>query len=133
MDAATLRQVLNAFLPAGGVIERLGDKERAQAKARETLVVLGGLAFRTGGSSTMSSKSRDKGPETPIMIFERFMREGGLSSKVWKVKEQVCCLLSEVDTQRFTFPVVYLNTCAYSTRSSPISDSTIPSSPCRVP
>lgn len=89
MDAATLRQVLNAFLPAGGVIERLGDKEKAQAKARETLVILGGLAFRTGGSSAMS-KSRDKGPETPILMFERFMREGGLSSKVWKVKEQVC-------------------------------------------
>lgn len=89
VDAATLRQVLNAFLPAGGVIDRLGDKEKAQLKARDTLVVLGGLAFRAGGSSAMSAKSRDKGPETPMMIFERFLREGGLASKVWKVREQV--------------------------------------------
>lgn len=30
-----------------------------------------------------------KGPETPLMIWERFVREGGLSSKVWRVREQV--------------------------------------------
>lgn len=89
VDAVTLRQVLTAFLPAGGVIDRLGDREKAQTKARETLVILGGLAFRTGGSSAMPAKSRDKGPETPLMIFERYMREGGLASKVWRVREQV--------------------------------------------
>jgi CLIP-associating protein 1/2 len=90
VDAVTLRQVITAFLPAGGVIERLGDKERAQVKARETLVILGGLAFRSGSTSSMSSRSRDgKGPETPILLFERFLREIGLVSKVWKVREQV--------------------------------------------
>lgn len=92
VDAVTLRQVLAAFLPTGGVIDRLGDKEKAQTKARDTLVTLGGLAFRTGGSSMMSTKSRDKGLETPLMIFERYMREVGLASKVWKVREQVSSL-----------------------------------------
>ncbi|OBZ76525.1 Protein STU1 [Grifola frondosa] len=44
IDAHTLRQVLQAFLPAGGVLDRLGDsRERAREKARETLVILGGL------------------------------------------------------------------------------------------
>lgn len=92
IDAVTLRQVLTAFLPAGGVIDRLGDKEKAQVKARETLVVLGGLAYRSGGTGTGSSGSKSKdprAPETPIMIFERFLREAGLTSKVWKVREQV--------------------------------------------
>jgi CLIP-associating protein 1/2 len=89
VDAVTLRQVLTAFLPAGGVIDRFGDKEKAQTKARETVVILAGLAFRAGGSSAMSTKSRDKGPETPLVIFERFLREGGLASKVWRVREQV--------------------------------------------
>lgn len=89
VDLATLRQVLNTFLPAGGVIDRLGDKEKAQLKARECLVIMGGLAFRTGSGSVMSSKLKDKGPETPLMIFERFLKEGGLASKVWKVREQV--------------------------------------------
>ena len=81
---------MNAFLPAGGVIDRLGDKEKVQAKARETLVLLGGYAFRAGGS-TISTKS-GKGQETPLSIFERVLKEGGLASKVWKVREQVLLL-----------------------------------------
>lgn len=86
-DIPILRLALNAFLPAGGVIDRLGDKEKVQAKARESLVLLGGYSFRAGGS-TMSIKS-GKGQETPLSIFERVLKEGGLSSKVWKVREQV--------------------------------------------
>ncbi len=97
VDAVTLRQVLTAFLPAGGLIERLGDKEKIQAKARETLVILGGFAYRSGATSAMSTGSRSgKGPETPLAIFERFMRESGLGSKVWKVREQVCRLVSDI-------------------------------------
>jgi CLIP-associating protein 1/2 len=85
-----LRQLLNALLPVGGVFDRLGDKEKAQTKARETLVLLGGFAFRSSGSSIIMSKSvKDKGAETPLAMFERFMKEGGLGSKVWKVREQV--------------------------------------------
>ncbi|KAF8076175.1 clasp N terminal-domain-containing protein [Lyophyllum atratum] len=105
VDAATLRQVLSAFLPTGGVIERLGDKEKAQIKARETLVILGGLAFRTGSGSAMSAKSRDKGPETPLMIFERYMREAGLGSKVWKVKEQSILTLVHIRRAHHQFPM----------------------------
>lgn len=79
--------MLAAFLPSGGVFDRLGDtREKARDKAGEILVVLAGFAFRGGGSS-ISAKS--KGTETPLMIFERHMREGGLGSKVWRVREQV--------------------------------------------
>ncbi|GLB33596.1 putative CLASP N terminal [Lyophyllum shimeji] len=105
VDAATLRQLLNALLPSGGVIERLGDKEKAQLKARETLVILGGLAFRAGGSSAMSAKSRDKGPETPLMIFERYLREAGLGSKVWKVREQSILTLVHIRRAHHQFPI----------------------------
>ncbi|KAG6812660.1 hypothetical protein H0H92_001610 [Tricholoma furcatifolium] len=105
VDAATLRQVLNAFLPPGGVIERLGDREKAQLKARETLVILGGLAFRTGNSSAMSSRSKDKGPETPLAIYERFLREGGLASKIWKVREQSLITLVHIRRIHHQFPI----------------------------
>ena len=72
------------------MIDRLGDKERAQLKARDTLVLLGGFAFRSGSSSAKAGK----GVETPIAIFERFLKEGGLTSKVWKVREQVHLFLA---------------------------------------
>lgn len=104
IDAVTLRQVLIAFLPVGGVLDRLGDnREKAREKARETLVVLGGLAFRGGGTSSISSKS--KAGETPLMLFERFLREGGLSSKVWRVREQVrTIVLVIVSTEIYVTP-----------------------------
>lgn len=87
LDIVTLRQALTSFLPAGGVIDRLGDKERAQLKARDTLVILGGFAFRSGSGGAISKAG--KGLETPIAIFERLLKECGLASKVWKVREQV--------------------------------------------
>lgn len=85
-DVVTLRQILVAFLPTPGIIDRLGDKEKAQTKARETLVLLGGYAYRAGASTTNKS---GKAQETPIAIFERIVKEAGFGSKVWKVREQV--------------------------------------------
>ncbi|KAF9046047.1 hypothetical protein BDZ89DRAFT_1099459 [Hymenopellis radicata] len=106
VDAVTLRQVLTALLPAGGLIERLGDKEKIQAKARETLVILGGFAYRSGATSAMSTGSRGgKGPETPLAIFERFLRESGLGSKVWKVREQTILTLVHLRKTHHTFPI----------------------------
>lgn len=78
---------MSSFLPTPGVFERLGDaRERPRDKARETLVIIGGFAFR---SSPSLSKVNGKGPEPPIVVFERFLRDSGLSSKVWRVREQV--------------------------------------------
>ncbi|KAF7313627.1 hypothetical protein HMN09_00519100 [Mycena chlorophos] len=112
VDTVTLRQVLVAFLPAGGLIERLGDKERAQIKARESLVLLGGYAFRSGASTSIATNTSkgNKTPETPLMMFERHLREIGFASKVWKVREQ--CLLTLVHIRRAhpQFPIrVYLS------------------------
>ncbi|KAG6886066.1 hypothetical protein C0993_004056 [Termitomyces sp. T159_Od127] len=105
VDVATLRQVFNTFLPAGGVIDRLGDKEKAQLKARESLVIMGGLAFRTGSGSAMTSKLKDKGIETPLAIFERFLRDGGLASKIWKVREQSILTLVHIRRAHHQFPI----------------------------
>lgn len=88
IDVGQLRHALTSFLPSGGLFERLGDKDRIQVKARESLVLLGGYAFRAGGGSSMTSKS-GKGPETPLLMLERFLRESGFGSKNWKVREQV--------------------------------------------
>ncbi|KAG7448982.1 uncharacterized protein BT62DRAFT_963764 [Guyanagaster necrorhizus] len=106
VDSVTLRQLLTAFLPAGGLIERLGDKEKAQTKAREALVILGGFAYRAGGTGMMSTNSRGtKGPETPLAMFERFLRENGLASKVWKVREQSILALVHIRRNHHTFPI----------------------------
>lgn len=78
-----------AFLPTGGIIDRLGDtRERSREKARESLAILGGLAFRAGGSNFTASRS-GKTQETAIQIFERILKELGLASKAWRVREQV--------------------------------------------
>ncbi|KAJ7068076.1 clasp N terminal-domain-containing protein [Mycena amicta] len=107
VDSVTLRQVLVAFLPAGGLIERLGDKERAQVKAREALIILGGFAFRSGASSSIASNLSKgaKGPETPLMIFERHLRELGFASKVWKVREQALLALVHIRRAYPQFPI----------------------------
>lgn len=78
-----------AFLPTGGIIDRLGDaRERSREKARESLAILGGLAFRAGGSTFTASKS-GKTQETAMQMFERLFKELGLASKAWRVREQV--------------------------------------------
>ena len=93
IDAFNLRQALTAFLTPGGLFERLGDtREKPRDKARESLVLLGGYAFKFAGGSAFASKSTSsKGPETPLATFERFMKESGFGSKVWRIREQVCC------------------------------------------
>ncbi|KAI1792902.1 clasp N terminal-domain-containing protein [Ganoderma leucocontextum] len=110
VDSYALRQVLTQLMPAGGgVVDRLGDnRERAREMARETLVVLGSFAFRAGGGtgSQLMSRSRDgKGPETPLQLFERFLREGGLTSKVWRVREQAILTLVHVRRNHHLFPL----------------------------
>ena len=127
IDAHTLRQVLAAFLPSGGVIDRLGDnREKARDKARETLVVLAGLAFRGGGSSSISTKSKGT-VETPLMIFERHLKEGGLGSKVWRVREQVRSFLSRnFSKSNMCYSSVYLNPRTYPPCPPPIPDPCIP-------
>jgi CLIP-associating protein 1/2 len=91
IDAFNLRQALTAFLTPGGLFERLGDnREKPRDKARESLVLLGGYAFKFAGGSAFASKSTSsKGPETPLATFERFMKESGFGSKVWRIREQV--------------------------------------------
>ena len=91
IDAFNLRQALTTFLTPGGLFERLGDnREKPRDKARESLVLLGGYAFKVAGGSAFASKSTSsKGPETPLATFERFMKDSGFGSKVWRIREQV--------------------------------------------
>ncbi|KAH9894282.1 clasp N terminal-domain-containing protein [Cubamyces lactineus] len=109
IDAHAMRMVLTQLMPAGGgIIDRLGDsRERARDKARETLVVMGGLAFRCGGlsGSTLKSSRDAKGPETPLQLFERFLKEGGLTSKVWRVREQSMLVLVHIRRAHHMFPL----------------------------
>jgi len=94
-----------SFLPSGGLIDRLGDnRERVREKARESLVIIGGLALRcnppTNLHASVRQKDSGKGVETPLMVWERYLREAGLGSKVWRVREQVrCSFLPLLDLQ----------------------------------
>ncbi|KAH9853750.1 clasp N terminal-domain-containing protein [Lenzites betulinus] len=109
IDAHALRQLLTQLMPAGGgVLDRLGDaRERARDKARETLVVFGSFAFRCGGGggSALRSSRDGKGPETPLQLFERFLREGGLTSKVWRAREQSILVLVHIRRSHHMFPL----------------------------
>jgi hypothetical protein len=91
IDAFNLRQALAAFLTPGGLFERLGDNhEKPRDKARESLILLGGYAFKFSGGSAFASKSTSsKGPDSPLATFGRFMKESGFGSKVWRIREQV--------------------------------------------
>ncbi|KAI6134906.1 clasp N terminal-domain-containing protein [Pisolithus croceorrhizus] len=104
LDGATLRQVMNAFLPSPGVFERLGDaREKSREKARETLVMIGGFAFRCSPSG--SRLVTLKHTETPIAMFERLLKENGLSSKVWRVREQAILVLVHLRRSHSHFPI----------------------------
>ncbi|VDC06929.1 unnamed protein product [Peniophora sp. CBMAI 1063] len=106
VDLYTIRQVLNAFLPQGGVLDRLGDaRERPREKARESFVLIGGYAFRAGGSSALARSGGGKNAETPLQAFERFLRESGLSSKNPRVREQSVLALVEIRRAHHMFPL----------------------------
>ena len=96
-ESLLLRQLLSAFLPSGGVIDRLGDsRERAREKARESLVVLGGLAHQHTASLSLSVRAKEggKASESTLSIFEGYIRENAFQSKNWRVREQVRCLFA---------------------------------------
>ncbi|KXN87868.1 Protein STU1 [Leucoagaricus sp. SymC.cos] len=104
VDSSTLRLVLTSLLPL--VMERLGDKDRVQVKARESIALLGGYSFKTGTSALAATRSRDgKGPETPNMLFERLLKELGLASKVWKTREQSILVLVSIRRSHPQFPI----------------------------
>ncbi|KAF8845660.1 hypothetical protein BDN67DRAFT_993328 [Paxillus ammoniavirescens] len=102
-DVYILRHVMNAFLPSPGVFERLGDaREKARDKARETLVIIGGFAFRSPSTSKYTS---GKSLEPPLAMFERFLRDSGFSSKVWRVREQSILVLVNIRRAHHMFPI----------------------------
>ncbi|KAG6335300.1 hypothetical protein ID866_3784 [Astraeus odoratus] len=104
LDVVTLRQVMTAFLPSPGVFERLGDaREKARDKAREAVVIIGGFAFRSSPSG--SRPGTGKGPESPLAMFERLLKESGLGSKVWRVREQSILVLVHIRRTHSLFPM----------------------------
>lgn len=82
--------VSNSMLLA---LEKLGDgKERVRELARKALVELGSSAYVASngiGMSNSTSLSKGKEVETPLAIYERFLRDNGLGAKSPRIKEQV--------------------------------------------
>lgn len=71
----------------------MGDvRDRARDAAKAALLAMAGLAFENGGpsqSASMRGKDAHRGPETPMMIFEKALRDNGFGSKIARVREQV--------------------------------------------
>lgn len=113
-----------AFLPSPGIFERLGDaREKARDKAREALVSIGGFAFRSSPSG--SRLGTGKGPESSSAMFERQLRDTGLSNKVWRVREQVSLLSYASDNPSDSLLSVHLHSRAHPSGPSLISHSAI--------
>ncbi|KAF8520121.1 clasp N terminal-domain-containing protein [Gautieria morchelliformis] len=106
-DAAILRQALNAFLPSGGIIERLGDnREKAREKAKEALLAIGTVVFTAAPPPANSFRGKEaKGAEAPFQIYERCLREQGLASKSWRVREQSILTLVQLRRSHPLFPL----------------------------
>lgn len=114
-DATVFRHALLAFLSAGGILDRLGDnRERARDCARDALVSAGNTALKFNPNPTSASASAGpgmkhsqatKGPEPPLAMFERFLRELGFSSKVTRVREQSILTLLQLRRTNQRFPL----------------------------
>lgn len=85
-----LRQAITAFLPSGGVIDRLNEtRESTRALSRNTLVDIGLAAIRLGGTATSSGIRKGEKTETLYGLYEKYLKEVGFTHKVWRVREQV--------------------------------------------
>ncbi|KAG8830341.1 suppressor of tub2 mutation [Serendipita sp. 399] len=108
-DAAVLRHALSAFLSAGGVVDRLGDnREKARECAREALVSAGNTVFKSNPNAASTSTKTThppKGPEPPLAMFERFLRDLGFSSKGTRVREQAILTLVQLRRSNPRFPI----------------------------
>ncbi|KIO19258.1 hypothetical protein M407DRAFT_11490 [Tulasnella calospora MUT 4182] len=102
-----LRQAISAFLPPGGVVDRLGEqREKARDSARLALVEICGAAFQSSPPSVGSRiKDVTKGHETPLALVEKHVKDHGLSSKVARVREQTILALVELRREYRTFPI----------------------------
>ena len=84
------RQALLTFLPAPGVIDRLGEsREASRTTAKQIIVVLGLSALANSDLTVKKHAQKGRTPDTPIGIFESNFRELGLGSKVARVRQQV--------------------------------------------
>ncbi|KAF8741306.1 CLASP N terminal, partial [Rhizoctonia solani] len=104
-----IRLVFASFLPSGGVFDRLGDvRDRAREAAKAALVSMASLALPPGGLSQSASfrgKDPHRGQETPMMIFEKALRENGFGSKIARVREQSIQCLVMIRERHSKFPL----------------------------
>ncbi|KAF9519176.1 hypothetical protein BS47DRAFT_1388314 [Hydnum rufescens UP504] len=102
-----LRYALLAFLPNGGVIDRLGEpRETARAIAKDTLVLLGAAAFKFSGPAPASAlRQKDHKVETLFVVLDKFLKDVGFGSKVWRVREQTILTLVELRRLHRQFPI----------------------------
>ncbi|CAE6428959.1 unnamed protein product [Rhizoctonia solani] len=104
-----IRLVFISFLPSGGIFDRLGDaRDRAREAAKAALVSMASLAVPPGGitqSASFRGKDAHRGQETPMMIFEKALRENGFGNKVARVREQSIQCLATIRETHPKFPL----------------------------
>ncbi|CAD6911776.1 unnamed protein product [Tilletia controversa] len=88
-----VRAAVNHLMPI--LIEKLGDqKERVREASRKALTQLGSSAFIVSPPADPNAAGRKgKELETPLMVFERLMRDNALGAKAARIKEQATLIL----------------------------------------
>ncbi|KAE8269225.1 hypothetical protein A4X09_0g3129 [Tilletia walkeri] len=86
-----VRAAVNHLMPI--LIEKLGDqKERVREISRRALTQLGSSAFIVSPPPDPNAR-KGKELETPLMIFERLMRDNAMGAKAPRIKEQATLIL----------------------------------------
>lgn len=99
LQSHTARVAITSLTPA--VLERAGDgRERTRDSAARALEELGKIAIDNtaaalSASTGLGASHKGKEQETPLVVFERYAREGGLMSKSAKIREQVRVMSGE--------------------------------------
>lgn len=90
---AHVRAAVNHLMPI--LVEKLGDqKERVREATRKALTQLGHSAFIVSPpADTAPGARKGKEVETPLMIYERLMKDNALGAKAARIKEQATQIL----------------------------------------
>ncbi|KAG8899341.1 suppressor of tub2 mutation [Tulasnella sp. 403] len=104
-ETQQLRRALVAFLPSGGIIDRLGDQKEKIRDAAGNALVIAATAAHFCSPASPKTKDVSKSVELPLAVLEKHIKELGLGSKLPRVREQTTLALVAFRQDTPTFPI----------------------------